>query len=102
MFYVLITLWLCLSILHSSNDRHKENAGSFSVQGSHFFLSFFFFLIFAPLLASVLFGKGPNDLVVLLRHMQSPGSSGAPVSLAGEELLGSQSQLWGSGEVSTL
>lgn len=51
MFYVLITLWLGLSILHSSHDRHKENAGSFSVQGSHFFVSFFLFLevyIFLP------------------------------------------------------
>lgn len=46
---------------------------------------------------------GPDDGVVLLRHMQSPGSPGTPVPLAGEGLLlGPESQLWGSGEVPTL
>ncbi len=70
----------------------------------HFSLTvfFFYFSIFAPLLASVLFGGGPDDGVVLLRHMQSPGSPGTPFSLAGEGLLGDESQLWGSGEVPTL
>lgn len=66
------------------------------------FSFFYFFLNFAPLLASVLFGGGPDDGVVLLRHMQSPGSPGTPASLAGEGLLGPESQLWGSGEVPIL
>lgn len=65
-------------------------------------LFFFFFPAFAPLLASVLFGGGPDDGVVLLRHMQSPGSPDTPASPAGEGLLGAESQLWGSGEVPTL
>ena len=64
-----------------------------------FSFPFFFSLSF---LASVLFGGDPDDGVVLLGHMQSPGSPGTPVSLAGEGLLGAESQLWGSGEVPTL
>lgn len=61
---------------------------------------------FAPLFASVHFLEGsPNDGLVLLRHMPSPGSSGAPVCLEGEKLLlllGAEDHLWGSGEVPAL
>lgn len=58
------------------------------------------FLVFAP---QCVFGARPDDEVEFLRPMQSPGSPGTRVSLAEERgLLGDESQLRGSGEVTTL
>lgn len=62
---------------------------------------FFFCFFFAPQCV-VCFGADPDDGLVLLGYMQSPGRPRAPAPPAGEELLGTESQLWGSGEVPTL
>lgn len=87
-------VWLLLlSGETQGQDCVDKNPEGFDISAS---LSFFSFR------SSVHFGAGPDDGVVLLRHMQSPGSPGTPVSLAGEGLLGAESQLWGSGEVPTL